>query len=360
MKSQILISFIVPVYNAAKHLETTIQSVISQQKDWIELVLINDGSTDESYDICKKYESKQVRCISTENMGAGHARNVGIDNARGKWIGFLDSDDLILGGFFDEKTSDILNLLNENNVDIIYTPKIECDFELRNEPVITYPEDSSQIKFYMPGIEFWSCLYQKEFLKNNGIRFFEYKIQDVESAFRFRSFSKANNILTYKRKVFYLHRDNPNSNVNTWNFDNVLRIKALVYSQLAEEFSKPEPEVKQWLLSQSIYSLKELLVRCLKLGMWDNEDRYLYETANEILAIYQAQYGCLKVKYKILTPLIVLLFSHKTIWRLFVIVCRKRRSEDKKNPISVNQDNIELIMERLHKFDHRFNSIRKG
>ena len=245
MENQILVSFIVPVYNAAKYIETAIRSVIDQQRDWIELVLINDGSTDSSYDICKKYESKKVRCISTENMGAGHARNVGIDIAQGKWIGFLDSDDLILGGFFDEKNSDIFNLLNKNCVDIIYTPKLECDIELKTEPIITYPEAPSQIEFYMPNIEFWACLYRKDFIKDNGIRFFEYRIQDVESAFRFRSFSKANNILAYNKKVFYLHRDNPGSNVNTWNFDNVLRIKALVYGQLAEEFSKPEPEVNQ-------------------------------------------------------------------------------------------------------------------
>lgn len=357
MKSQILISFIVPVYNAANHLETTIQSVISQQKDWIELVLINDGSTDESYDICKKYESKQVRCISTENMGAGHARNVGIDNAQGKWIGFLDSDDLMLGGFFNERTRDKLKLAIENKVDIIYTPKLECDFELKNEPVITYPENSSQIKFYMPGIEFWSCLYRKEFIKDKKIRFFEYKIQDIESAFRFRSFSRADNILTYSKKVFYLHRNNPNSNVNTWNVDNVLRIKALVYGQLADEFSKPEPEVKQWLLSQSIHSLKTLLFRCLKFGMYNNEDRQLYEAANEILTIYKAQYGYLKNKYKIFAFLIALLFSHKAIWRIFVIVSRKRKTENKKNPISVNQDNIELVLEKLRKFEHKFNSI---
>lgn len=357
MKSQILISFIVPVYNAAKHLETTIQSVLSQQKDWIELVLVNDGSTDESYDICKKYESKQVQCISTENMGAGHARNIGIDHARGKWIGFLDSDDLLLGGFFDEKTKDELNLANENKVDIIYTPKLECDFELKHEPVITYPEDFDQIKFYMPGIEFWSCLYRKEFIKDNRIRFFEYKIQDVESAFRFRSFSKADHILTYRKKVFYLHRDNPNSNVNTWNVNNVLRIKALVYGQLADEFHKPEPEVKQWLLSQSIYSLKELLFRCLKFGMHPNEDGQLYEVANEILTIYKAQYEYLRNKYKIFVSLITLLFSHKAIWRIFVIISRKRKIENNKKSISANQDNIKLIMENLRKFDHEFNHI---
>ncbi len=357
MKSQILVSFIVPIYNAAKHLETSIQSVINQQRDWIELVLVNDGSTDESYDICKKYESKLVRCISTDNMGAGHARNVGIDNARGKWIGFLDSDDLILGSFFDEKTIDELNLLSENKVDIIYTPKLECDFELKNEPVITYPEDPNKIKYYMPSIEFWSCLYRKEFIKDNEIRFFEYKIQDVESAFRFRSFSKANNILAYRKKVFYLHRDNPNSNVNTWNFDNVLRIKAIVYGKLADEFNKPEPEVKQWLLIQSIHSLKELLFRCLKFGLWDNEDVQLYETANEVLTIYKSQYDNLKNKYKFFISLITLLFSHKAIWRIFVMISRKKNNENKNNSISVNQDNIDLVMDNLQKFDHKFNSI---
>ncbi len=115
-----LISIIVPVYNVEKYLEQTITSVINQENpDW-ELILVDDGSTDKSGEICDLYAAKddRIKVFHIENQGVSNARNLGIKNAVGEYIQFLDSDDLL--------EPDTLNYITENhNVDLfIYGFKI--------------------------------------------------------------------------------------------------------------------------------------------------------------------------------------------------------------------------------------------
>lgn len=95
MTSQ-LVSIIVPVFNTAEYVEECIQSVLSQSYKSIELILVNDGSTDGSKGICQKYESlPNVHYIEQENLGVTAARKRGVGAAKGEWIMFVDSDDLI-------------------------------------------------------------------------------------------------------------------------------------------------------------------------------------------------------------------------------------------------------------------------
>ena len=90
-----MISIVVPVYNAEKYLDRSIGSVISQtNSDW-ELILVNDGSLDNSGEICEKYSSKyeNIKVLHKKNEGQLIARQLGIDNSSGDYIGFLDADD---------------------------------------------------------------------------------------------------------------------------------------------------------------------------------------------------------------------------------------------------------------------------
>lgn len=93
----IKVSIIIPVYNAEKHLKKCVQSVLGQTEKDIEVILIDDGSKDESLYICQLYEKqdKRVRVIHQENAGVSAARNKGITFAKGEYIGFVDSDDWI-------------------------------------------------------------------------------------------------------------------------------------------------------------------------------------------------------------------------------------------------------------------------
>ena len=86
-------SVVIPLYNKAHYIERTIRSVLRQTCQDFELIVVDDGSADNSLELARKYESDRVRVIAQENQGVSVARNTGIENARGKFIAFLDADD---------------------------------------------------------------------------------------------------------------------------------------------------------------------------------------------------------------------------------------------------------------------------
>ena len=92
-----LISFIIPVYNVEKYLAQCIESVLVQSHDNIEIILVDDGSTDKSGEICDNFSKtdNRVRVIHQENRGASAARNAGLGIAKGNYIAFIDSDDYV-------------------------------------------------------------------------------------------------------------------------------------------------------------------------------------------------------------------------------------------------------------------------
>ena len=99
-----LISVIVPIYNVESYLEQCIKSIINQTYKNIEIILIDDGSTDKSPKICDKYKQKDSRIIVVhkQNTGVSATRNIGLELSKGKWIAFVDSDDWIEKEYLEE------------------------------------------------------------------------------------------------------------------------------------------------------------------------------------------------------------------------------------------------------------------
>ena len=99
----IKVSIIIPVYNTSKYLPRCLDSVISQSLKDIEIICINDGSTDDSLNILKKYHDVDNRIIilNLQNGGVARARNAGIRKAIGEFIGFVDSDDYVDDNYFE-------------------------------------------------------------------------------------------------------------------------------------------------------------------------------------------------------------------------------------------------------------------
>ena len=120
-----LISVVIPVYNTEKYLKECIDSVINQSYNNLEIILVDDGSTDNSLEICNKYADmdKRIKVIHKNNGGLSDARNVGIENANGKYITFVDSDDFIENDMYELLYNDVC----ENNAEIA-----GCDYYLFN------------------------------------------------------------------------------------------------------------------------------------------------------------------------------------------------------------------------------------
>lgn len=136
-----MISVIVPVYNVKKYLDACVQSIVNQTYRDMEILLIDDGSTDDSGDLCDKWLEKdaRVKVFHKENGGICSARNYGLAHCRGEYIAFVDSDDMIDVNMMQH----LYEAIKKEHADVAAC--YECAFINENE-ITTYYEDNQEIK----------------------------------------------------------------------------------------------------------------------------------------------------------------------------------------------------------------------
>ena len=129
------ITVVIPAYNASLYLAEAIQSVKQQTFAGWELIIVNDGSTDNTEEVIKGFLSdSRIKLISQQNKGVSAARNIGIEAASGKYIAFLDADDYILPDDLQVK----YDILNKNNlIDFVYSDVMNCDNKLQDKAIHT-------------------------------------------------------------------------------------------------------------------------------------------------------------------------------------------------------------------------------
>lgn len=193
--SRVKISVIVPVYNAETYLRRCVDSILAQTFTDFELLLVDDGSTDASGKICDEYASAdaRVRVFHKPNGGVSSARNLGLDNARGEWIAFADSDDYVDCNWLDsmapstDKDCDLscCGFHLHNGTDVAVTNK-GINFRGSNADLV---DKLSQIG--MIGV-LWNKLFRRSIIIENGLRLDERFIyrEDEEFFFRYLVFCK--------------------------------------------------------------------------------------------------------------------------------------------------------------------------
>jgi len=212
------VSIIMPAYNAEKFIEESIKSVISQTFKEFELIIINDGSNDNTINIIKKYEQKDSRIyvIDKKNEGLSDARNQGLKIAKGKYIFFLDSDDCI-----QENTLEILYSLESENKKII----VACEFERFKKTYKNSIYNKKKNNIYNKKNFFKNVLKLKYSMYACGALFpidffdnfnFPPKIYFEDLASVYLLYGKADKIIRVNSKL-YKYRKNENSIVNTVN-----------------------------------------------------------------------------------------------------------------------------------------------
>ena len=167
-----LISVIIPVYNTEQHLNKCLNSVVNQTLKDIEIICINDNSSDNSLNILKEYKEKdknnRIKIISLKtNKGASHARNIGIKLSTGKYISFIDSDDYIDQNFHHTLYTKALT----TGADVVKTGlvKIHGVFDKNGEKsLLNNVIRQNRLSFLK---EFYSAIYKKDFLINNNLFF---------------------------------------------------------------------------------------------------------------------------------------------------------------------------------------------
>ena len=203
-----MISVIVPVYNTEKYLDRCIQSILSQTYIDFELLLINDGSTDSSAAICDKYAEldSRVRVFHKDNSGVSSARNLGLDNAIGEWITFVDSDDWIEHNSFE-------CLIENGDSDlIIASMRFEQSSQIGNFPVLGRLESNDLNLGLSKNIDHYSIsspcskLFRSNIIQNNEVRFNE-KICFGEDALFVKSYLMNVQSIRCVRELCYHYQD---------------------------------------------------------------------------------------------------------------------------------------------------------
>lgn len=215
-----IVSVIMPIYNAQKYLRMSLESVINQTYLDLDIVLINDGSTDKSREICEEYarQDKRIRIIDKENGGNGDARNVGLRNANGDWIIWIDSDDImhlrqveILTSIAKLNNADIVvgdyRTIEDNECvqdDMISSQYTEKAYVLTEKDLYddSFVNRNSMI-FTVP----WCKIVRKEIF--NGIAY-PTKTRHVDTWTTWKTYEKAQKVMFIPLQLYYW-RINPNS-----------------------------------------------------------------------------------------------------------------------------------------------------
>ncbi len=168
-----LISIIVPVYNAEAYLSTCVDSIIHQTHQEFELILINDGSTDNSKTICDNYQKKdnRIKVFHIDNQGVSHARNVGLSYAQGEFITFIDCDDYVDPDYLE-------SYIQHKEYDCVVGghltfPSIRKVFH--NDFVFNTSDSNNGLNNYVPRLDgsCWGKLYHHSIIQEHHIRFNE-------------------------------------------------------------------------------------------------------------------------------------------------------------------------------------------
>ena len=232
-RNNLRISIIMPVYNSEKYLKNCVDSILSQEFDSFELLLIDDGSTDGSPAICDEIAQKSsfVRVFHKENGGICEARNYGLERAYGEYIAFSDHDDIILPGFLSENYI----IAKDNNADIVKFGRkalyIEqatikrTDVRQFDKKVMTesnIKENYLFLRFENAMTCVWDGLYRKEFLVKNKLLFdTRFKMGGEDIDFCGRCFSLAS-VLVFNSGVYYNHYIRKGYSTSTKRDNNVL------------------------------------------------------------------------------------------------------------------------------------------
>lgn len=214
LKSKDKISIIVPIYNVEKYIRKCIDSILQQEYKNIEVILVDDGSLDNSGKIIDEYKKNDDRIlvIHKENGGVSSARNAGINAASGKYLCFVDGDDYVKKDY----VSYLYELISKHDAEISLTEEMFSNFDenqIINDNVYIYNGERTAIEIltYNIPIGVYCKMFNRKFIEENNIRFIEDIYIGEGFNFNVDCFQRAKNVVIGHRKIYFYRRDNETS-----------------------------------------------------------------------------------------------------------------------------------------------------
>ncbi|WP_300363919.1 glycosyltransferase family 2 protein [Fusobacterium sp.] len=325
----IKVSIIVPIYNVEKYLRKCLESIRKQTYKNIEIILINDGSTDNSENICKTYlDDKRFKLINQENKGLSEARNTGIKNFKGDYLLFVDSDDWLEENCIESCIKEI----RKNNSDIVLFPyvkekgTIQEKVKLFETDRIFYKQDIENIVlrrlFGLVGEELknplklenlntaWGKLYKREVIKD---KFIDTKIIGTEDCiFNIYTIKNCKKISYIEKTYYHYRKTNFSSLTRLYKSDLFFKWSNLYY--LMKTFIKENNLNKLYeeaLNNRIILNLFSLSLNIVESNL---ENKKKYDELKKLLSekIYDEKFKDFP-------------FSKLSLsWRIFYLLCKKK------------------------------------
>ena len=257
-----LISIIVPVYNVSQFIENCVISIIKQSYQNIEIILVDDGSTDNSLGICKKLQKSDERIvvIHKENGGVSSARNIGIRQSKGEFVCFVDGDDSVSYDYVDY----LYTLCVEHSCNISLTTELFNNYNKKNtkkeiNKEITGKDAAVYLLSYRIPIGCYCKLFKKSFLLNTGIEFYQDLIMGEGFNFNFQCFQASDKVAIGNRKVYYYRQDNVSSATTVFSLKKCLNgLKAIerirTNNIFSDELTKIALDFATWRTTTDMYT----------------------------------------------------------------------------------------------------------
>ena len=283
------ISIIIPIYNVNIYLKECLESIINQTLKEIEIICVNDGSTDNSLKIIKKYSyDNRIIIIDKSNSGYGDSMNHGFEFASGKYFGIVESDDFVDIHMFEY----LSKFTKKGNIDMIRS-NFYLYWEDKEKEIVNFniikpfynkiinPIEFPQIFFIRPSI--WSAIYKKEFLIQNHIKFLPTPGASYQdTSFFYKTLFKSKRLLNINKAFYYYRQTNLNSSMN----DNTFKKALFIHKELFEIEKYIKIDSKLFLKNKKCFNTKKLLTLLWNFNRVDNKKEYykiLYEEIYEIL-----------------------------------------------------------------------------
>lgn len=257
--TNIELSVIIPVYNVAAYLPKCIESLIQWKADYVEFLFVNDGATDNSAQLIETYAKQdgRIRLICKENGGCASARNMGIERAKGRYIGFVDADDYVDETMFRK----LLKRAMMGNYELTYcgyneyyedTKEMqEAKNDFLGEPYLTgtYRTDKIQLLAVNTRVAIWRCLYKKKVLDENNIRFHEDLKRFDDLPFRIEYIFSAKSAVCIPEHLYYYRLGRKGQDVSC--MDERLFVHFDIFRHL-DSYAAKHKEQRMWDLLQIV------------------------------------------------------------------------------------------------------------
>lgn len=285
-----LVSIIIPIYNAGSFLDRCLKSVVNQTYTNLEIILINDGSTDTSFNLCKTYAKKDKRIIlvNKKNEGVSIARNIGIQKSSGDFIALLDADDWIVLNYIEQ----LMRPFDDENIDISICKYQTCRDYIRPSTESSYSFNCQKARKYLlekqkdgnfSTIVPWGKVFRKRVV--SGISFPE-KLHFEDEATVYKFFYNSNQIAECDYKAYYYFQSPNGLTKSTYpkHPEDAVKVFEMKYDFFKE---KNDKEFYQ-------QTLATLLWKCLTLYITKKDKR---EIAKNKISQYLKDFNHFNVNY---------------------------------------------------------------